>query len=176
MPPDGRREPRRRRDERPAADAAARRRRARQREIDPDLFRPAPTAAKQLAVRPGIWLAISLGGILGTLARYGVSRAIHVARGTFPWSTFTVNISGSFVLGLLLTLVIERWPPSQYVRPFAAIGFLGSYTTFSTWMVEGDVLIKDGNAGIAFVYVAVSLVVGLVAVYLGTVVARLRSA
>ena len=72
------------------------------------------------------------GGVLGTAARYGVGRAIHVTPGTFPWATFTVNISGSFVLGVLLTLCIERWPPSRYVRPFVAIGFLGSYTTFST--------------------------------------------
>jgi CrcB protein len=143
-------------------------RREEQRAVDPDLYVPAR------ATRPGVWLAIAAGGILGTLARYGVSRAIHVAPGTFPWSTFTVNVTGSFVLGLLLTLVIERWPPSQFVRPFAAIGFLGSYTTFSTWMVEADVLIKDGSAGIAVVYVAASLAVGLLAVYAGILVARPR--
>ena len=84
-----------------------------------------------------------------------------------------MNITGSFVLGVLLTLVIERWPPTQYVRPFAAIGFLGSYTTFSTWMVEADVLVKDGYAGIAAVYVVASLVVGL-AVSAGILVARRR--
>jgi fluoride exporter len=149
-------------------------RRARQREIDPDLS--APTSARTgRSARPLVWVAISLGAILGTLARYGASRAIHVAPGSFPWSTFTVNVTGSFVLGVLLTLVIERWPPSQYVRPFAAIGFLGSYTTFSTWMVEADVLVKDGAPGIAAIYVATSLVVGVLAVYLGTVVARPRS-
>jgi CrcB protein len=145
-------------------------RRARQREIDPDL------GTLRVAGRPLVWVAISLGGILGTLARYGISRAIHGAPGSFPWSTFAVNATGSFVLGVLLTLVIERWPPTRYVRPFAAIGFLGSYTTFSTWMVEADVLIKDGYAGIAIAYVAASLVVGLAAVYAGILVARPRSA
>ena len=150
-------------------------RRQQQEAIDPDLYAPAP-ARSPLSARPLVWVAISIGGILGTLARYGLSRAIHVAPGTFPWSTLTVNITGSFVLGVLLTLVIERWPPTQFVRPFAAIGFLGSYTTFSTWMVEANVLIKDGYAGIAVAYLAASLVVGLAAVGAGILVARPRGA
>jgi CrcB protein len=143
-------------------------RRAEQRAVDPDL---GPGAR---STRPLVWLAISIGGILGTLARYGVSRAVHVAPGSFPWSTFAVNVTGSFVLGVLLTLLVERWPPSQYARPFAAIGFLGSYTTFSTWMVDADVLIKDGYAAIAVVYLAASLVAGLAAVGAGILVARPR--
>jgi CrcB protein len=77
------------------------------------------------------------------------------------------------VLGLLLTFVIERWPPTRYVRPFAAIGFLGAYTTFSTYMVETDLLVKDGNAAVALTYVVASLLAGLVAVYLGIVIGRL---
>jgi CrcB protein len=153
---------------RPDRDEPAGERRRHQEAVDPDLYAPARSA------RPLVYAAISIGGILGTLARYGVGRAIHVAPGTFPWSTFTVNVTGSFVLGVLLTLVIERWPPTEYVRPFAAIGFLGSYTTFSTWMVEADVLIKDGHAGIAVAYVVASLVVGLAAVGAGVLVARPR--
>jgi CrcB protein len=152
-------------------EAADERRERRQEAIDPDLYAPARAAR---SARPLVWIAISIGGILGTLARYGVGRAIHGAPGSFPWSTFTVNVTGSFVLGVLLTLVIERWPPAQHVRPFAAIGFLGSYTTFSTWMVEADVLVKDGYAGIAAAYVAASLVVGLLAVSAGVLVARPR--
>ncbi len=98
---------------------------------------------------------------------------MHVAPDSFPWSTFAVNITGSLLLGLLLTLIIERWPPSRYLRPFAAIGFLGAYTTFSTYMVETDLLVKNGKAGIAAVYVVGSLVAGLVAVYVGIVIGRL---
>jgi CrcB protein len=104
-----------------------------------------------------------------------VERIIHVAPDSFPWSTFTVNISGSLVLGVLLTLIIERWPPSRYLRPFAAIGFLGAYTTFSTYVVEADLLVKDGQVGVAAAYVVASLVLGLVAVYLGIVTGRLWS-
>jgi CrcB protein len=155
------------------ADARAAGRRERQQEIDPDLYAPA-AAGTARAARPGVWLAISAGGILGTLARYGVSRAVHVAPGSFPWSTFMVNVTGSFVLGALLTVAIQRWPPSQHLRPVAASGFLGSYTTFSTWMVEADVLVKDGHAGIAVVYLAASLVAGIRAGGAGIAVARPR--
>jgi CrcB protein len=146
-----------------------------QADVDPDLPVPAPSRELPRApqVRPGILLAIALGGALGTPARYAVERIIHVAPDSFPWSTFTVNISGSLVLGVLLTLIIERWPPSRYLRPFAAIGFLGAYTTFSTYMVETDLLVKDGQVGVAVAYVVGSLVVGIVAVYLGIVIGRL---
>jgi CrcB protein len=142
--------------------------------VDPDLI-PAPGRGRPRArhARPGILLAIALGGALGTPARYAVERFVHVAPDSFPWSTFTVNITGSLVLGLLLTLIIERWPPSLYLRPFAAIGFLGAYTTFSTYMVETDLLLKDGQVGVALAYVFGSLFVGLVAVYLGVVIGRL---
>jgi CrcB protein len=139
---------------------------------DPDLLAPAPPGRGR-RTRPGILLAIALGGMLGTPARYAIGRVVHVAADTFPWSTFIVNLSGSFVLGVLLTLIIERWPPTRYLRPFAAIGFLGAYTTFSTYMVETDLLLMDGNAGVALAYVLSSLFLGLVAVYAGIVIGRL---
>jgi len=149
-----------------------------QADIDPDLAEAA--ARRRLeGTRParlGVLLAIALGGMLGTPARYAVGRVVHVAPGSFPWSTFVVNVSGSLVLGVLLTLIVERWPPSRYLRPFAAIGFLGAYTTFSTYMVEADLLLKDGHAGVALAYVLGSLVVGLAAVYVGIVIGRLGSA
>jgi fluoride exporter len=146
--------------------------RLQQAEVDPDLLAPAPRRPRGLA-RPGVLLAIAAGGMAGTATRYGVGRIIQASPGSFPWATFTINVSGSFVLGVLLTFVIERWPPSRYVRPFAAIGFLGAYTTFSTYVTEADVLVKDHHADIAALYVAASLLFGLLAVYAGTVVARL---
>ena len=144
-----------------------------QADIDPDVV--LPTARRPPGIRPGILLAIALGGMLGTPARYAVGRVVHVSPDSFPWSTFVVNISGSLVLGILLTLIIERWPPSRYLRPFAAIGFLGAYTTFSTYMVETDLLLKDGQAGVALAYVLGSLFIGLAAVYVGIVIGRLGS-
>lgn len=116
---------------------------------------------------------MAVGGALGTVARYAISRALPVSAGSFPWATFWTNISGSFVLGVLLTLVHERWPPTRFVRPFAATGFVGAYTTWSTFMVETDELLAHGHAGSAVAYVGASLVAGLVAVYLGILLGRL---
>jgi CrcB protein len=138
-------------------------------DIDPDLLH-LPTRARTPVP---VLAAIAAGGVLGTLGRYGVSRVVHVAPDSFPWATFTANVSGAFLLGLLLTVILERWPPSRYARPFIAIGVLGGYTTFSTFMVESDLLVKDGAVGIAALYVGASLLAGFVAVWCGIVVARL---
>jgi CrcB protein len=144
---------------------------ARQAELDPDLL---PQRRGPLRhARPRILLVIALGGAAGTPARYGISRIMHVAPGSFPWPTFFVNVTGAFALGVLLTLIVERWPPSLYLRPFAAIGFLGAYTTFSTFSVETDLLVKGGDVGVAIAYVAASLAAGVAATYLGIVIGRL---
>src|SRR5207253_1782620 len=125
------------------SDAELSRHQVEQASVDPDLLAPRQSHPTRLT-RPAILVAIAAGGALGSPARYAVSRIVPVAASGFPWSTFVINVSGSLVLGALLTIVIERWPPTRYVRPFAAIGFLGAYTTFSTFMVEADVLTKDG--------------------------------
>ena len=116
--------------------------------------------------------AIGLGGALGTPARYEVTRLITVPAGGFPWDIFWINISGSLVLGFLLVLIIERLPPSRYLRPFVAVGFLGSYTTYSTYMVGASVLIKDGHTVTGLVYLLASAVAGFVAVWVGIVGGR----
>lgn len=122
--------------------------------------------------RPPVVAAIALGGALGAGLRYELGRAFPGSADSLPWTTLAINIGGSFTLGLLLTFVLERWPPTRYVRPFAAIGFLGSFTTFSTLAVESDLLIKDGHVATAVVYVVVSLVGGVVAAYGGIVAGR----
>ena len=109
----------------------------------------------------------------GATARYKLSTWITVHPGGFPWATFWTNVSGSFVLGVLLIVLIERFPPTRYARPFAGTGFLGAYTTFSTFSVEADLLVKDGHLGMAVVYVGASLVVGLAAAWLGIYFGRL---
>ena len=84
-----------------------------------------------------------------------------------PWATLAVNVSGSFVLAVLLVLVLDLWPPRRYVRPFVATGFLGAYTTFSSLAVEVDQLLSDGAFRTASVYLALTLVAGLGAAWLG---------
>jgi CrcB protein len=118
--------------------------------------------------------AIAVGGSLGTLARYGVERSLAVPTRQFPWATFLVNVAGSFLLGVVITLVVERWPPTRYVRPFAAIGFCGGFTTFSTLAVEVAQRGQHGHLGLAAGYLAASLGFGISAALLGTVVARGR--
>jgi fluoride exporter len=111
--------------------------------------------------------AIAGGGALGAPARYGVAQLVHVSPGTFPWATFWTNLSGSFVLGLLLAVVLERFPPTRYLRPFAATGFLGAYTTYSTFAVETVVLAKDGHLVGAVLYAGASLMGGFVMAWAG---------
>lgn len=121
----------------------------------------------------GVLVAVGTGGTLGALARYGIGRGWPVASAEFPWSTFVINVSGSLLLGVIVTLVIERWPPTRYVRPFACIGICGGYTTWSTFMTEAALLVRDDRAVIALLYVAASLVIGLAASYAGIGLGRL---
>jgi CrcB protein len=122
---------------------------------------------------PSVLLAIAIGGGLGTLSRYGVSRLIHVSPDTFPWSTFVTNVSGAFIIGVFLTTLLDRFPPTRLVRPFFAIGFLGGFTTFSTLAVETVLLCKDGYPALGIGYLLASVFAGLACCYLGIVLARL---
>ena len=132
---------------------------------------PAATTAR---TDPRVVGAIAIGGALGASSRYGMAQLVSVAPDSFPWATFWTNVSGSFALGVVLALVVERFPPSRYARAFAATGFLGAYTTYSTFAVETDLLVKDGHAGIATMYVLTSFAAGFAAVFLGVWMARGR--
>jgi len=123
---------------------------------------------------PGSLLAIAIGGGLGTLARYGVERAVVPAPDGLPWATLTVNVVGSFLLGVIVILVVERWPRDRYLRPLLAVGFCGGFTTFSTLAVEVDQRVQHGHALIAVAYLVVTVVAGLGAALVGMTVARGR--
>jgi len=125
----------------------------------------------------GTWrtlVAISLGGAVGTPARYAISRLIPVATNAFPWATFITNVSGAFAIGLFLTALFARYPPSRYARPFFSIGVLGSYTTYSAMAVETVTLVKDHHAALGFEYMFASIAAGIAACYSGVVLARMR--
>jgi CrcB protein len=107
--------------------------------------------------------AIAVGGALGAPARYAIGAAVHAAPGTFPWATFAINVTGCLLIGFLAVVLTNR-VGHPLVRPFLVTGFLGAYTTFSTFAVDVDVLGKDGHLAIAAAYVVASLAVGLVAV------------
>jgi CrcB protein len=122
--------------------------------------------------RAWIVVAVALGGALGTVARYELVLAEPVASGRFPWATFSANVVGTFVLGLVVVFLAESRGAREAARSFAGVGFCGGLTTFSTWMVESVLLTRDGDSGVAALYLAVSLVAGLVAVGLGVTAAR----
>ncbi len=117
-------------------------------------------------------LAVASGGALGALARYGVELGGDVGRHGFQWPTLVVNASGAFLLGLVYTLLAERVRPTPYLRAFLAIGFLGAYTTFSTWTAETALLVRDGAVWMAAGYTLATVVAGLVAVVGGMAVGR----
>ncbi|MDA8047756.1 MAG: fluoride efflux transporter CrcB [Actinomycetota bacterium] len=141
--------------------------------VDPDLL-PRPAGRGPLRTRPGVLVAVAAGGVLGSCARYELGLVLASRSGSFPLGTFVINVSGSLVLGALLALIIERWRPTHYLRPFVATGFLGAYTTWSTFMLDTDNLIRAGHAGMAVGYVSATLTAGLAAVYAGMTVVRSR--
>lgn len=113
-----------------------------------------------------LWIAV--GAVLGAWARFAVGGLISERwAGAFPWGTFVVNVTGAFLLGLLNGLAISRGAFSPSLRLALGIGFLGSYTTFSTWAFETVRLLQNGAAGLAAAYVLGSVLVGLVGVWLG---------
>lgn len=119
--------------------------------------------------------AIGAGGALGGLARYTGVLLAPAGAGGFPWTTLTVNLSGSFALGVLLVVLLERFRFSRYLRPFLATGVLGAYTTFSTLAVETDLLIRDGQTAVAALYVVLSLAGGVAAAWAGILLGRRTS-
>jgi fluoride exporter len=122
--------------------------------------------------RVGILVAVAAGGALGTVARYELALADPLGPSRFPWATFLVNVVGSFVLGATLTALVANGPGASWLRSFVGVGFCGGLTTFSTWMVESVLLTRAGDAGIAVLYLAVSLAAGFLAVVGGAALAR----
>jgi fluoride exporter len=90
----------------------------------------------------------------------------------FPWGTFVVNMSGAFLLGLVMTLMTEQLTTASWLRSALTIGLLGAYTTFSTLSYETYRLLEDGALGLAAANMLGSMAAGLLAVYLGVVTAR----
>ncbi len=119
------------------------------------------------------YLAIGVGGALGANARYLLASWATTQWGThFPVATLLINVSGSFVLGVYLTLVTERFTGHPATRLLVATGFLGAYTTFSTFSVEALRLIETGDAAAGLKYVASSVLLSIAAAAIGMIVAH----
>ncbi|HEX4074473.1 MAG TPA: fluoride efflux transporter CrcB [Candidatus Acidoferrales bacterium] len=119
------------------------------------------------------YLMVGIGGFLGAVLRFWVGGYFGNRFGTrFPYGTFFINITGSFLIGFVATLLAERthWNPSwRYLIP---IGFIGAYTTFSTFEYETLRSFQDGEMLMAGLNVSLSVVVGFVSVWLGVVAGR----
>jgi len=120
------------------------------------------------------FILVGVGGFIGANARFVVARWVGgVFEARFPLGTFLINISGSFLLGVLGGLVAQKaGPHGDALRLALGVGFLGAFTTFSTFEYETHALLEDGVWLTAMMNVVLSLVVGLVAVRLGLLAAR----
>jgi CrcB protein len=146
--------------------------------VDPDLAlaEPGPGAPRGRRAQLAIVAAVGAGGALGAVSREAISLAWPAAAGGFPWATFLINMSGSVVLGFLATLMLEAFPRGRLARPLIGTGFIGAYTTFSTFAVEAVTLVRDGHPGTAAAYVLGSAAGGLAAARAGMAAARLIAA
>lgn len=124
----------------------------------------------------GKYIMVGLGGFLGAIARFWLGGYVSTKLGArFPYGTFPINCTGSFFIGFIITLLAERthWSPNwRYLIP---IGFIGAYTTFSTFEYETFRVIQDGELLIALLNVVLSVVVGFFAVWLGVIAGRLSA-
>ena len=119
------------------------------------------------------YLLVGIGGAAGAVSRYELGGLFPVGPGEFPLGTFLINLTGCFGLGLFLTLIVERYRVRAAWRLLVATGFVGAYTTFSSFSNEVLTLWRQGFGPMGLLYSVGSLVSGLLAVTAGLVIARL---
>ena len=116
-------------------------------------------------------LPVAIGGAIGASARYLTGLvAVRVMGPGFPWGTMTVNVVGSFLMGVIVVYMAER--SGQRFSPFLVTGILGSYTTFSSFSLDALEIYERGQLGIAAIYVTASVLLSLGAIFAGLAVAR----
>lgn len=121
----------------------------------------------------GKFLAVALGGSLGAITRYIISNSfLAVVFVSFPFPTFFINVTGSFFIGFLFTLTTERFEIGENLRLFLTVGFLGAYTTFSTFEFEIFQLIRERQYLNGLFYAVSSVAIGFAGVLLGVWLAR----
>jgi len=144
--------------------------------VDPDVDLHVARRRRQRALDPAVLLAVAAGGVVGAEARYALTLLWPVHAGQWPIATWTANVTGSFLIGALMVVLLELTAPHRLVRPFLGVGVLGGYTTFSTATVEVEKLFLSGRPGWAAAYLLGSVLSALVAVALGSVALRRAAA
>ncbi|MEV6410681.1 fluoride efflux transporter CrcB [Kribbella sp. NPDC051718] len=115
---------------------------------------------------------IAVGGAIGASARYGVGLVWPTGAGSWPWATMVINVVGCALIGVLMVLVSEVWVGQRLLRPFVGTGILGGFTTFSTYAVDLQQLLADGQALTALGYLFATVAGAIAAVFAGTHVTR----
>src|SRR5262245_29077105 len=119
-------------------------------------------------------LYVALGGGVGSVARYWLAGAVQgLNDGEFPFGTFTVNIVGSFIVGLVMELSVERAVINPDLRILLAVGFCGGFTTMSTFSYETLALLRDGSVAAGLLNIGGSIAACLAAVWLGSIAGRI---
>lgn len=133
---------------------------------DPDVDLHVPAQRREL--RRGQWpiiAAVSVGGGIGASARYGAALLWPTVPGSFPWTTFVVNVIGCGIIGVFMVIITDVWAAHRLVRPFFGTGVLGGFTTFSTYAVDIQRLVDQGHAGTGLAYLAATMLAALAAVW-----------
>ena len=117
-------------------------------------------------------IAVFIGGGIGSSLRYLISKFSFISSASFPYSTFITNIIGCFILGLTLGYFLKSNNQNSLMFTFLTIGICGGFTTFSTFSSEGLTLINSGNYSTFLIYTLVSVILGVLAVYLGAILSK----
>lgn len=115
---------------------------------------------------------ISCGGVVGALARHGLTVAWEHPPGGFPWATFTINVTGCLLIGAMMVLVTEVWSSRRLLRPFLGVGMLGGYTSFSAYVLDTQQILAAGAPRVAVAYLAATVIAALAAVWAAAAVTQ----
>jgi CrcB protein len=121
-----------------------------------------------------VLVAVAAGGAIGSVSRYGVDRLIEAREvGAFPLSTFVINVSGCLAVGFIIAALVDRRNTPDWLRAGLVVGFCGGYTTFSTFAQESLDLVEAREVAIALANVGASVILGILAVLVGTRLGRM---
>ncbi|MDN3593344.1 fluoride efflux transporter CrcB [Zunongwangia endophytica] len=118
-------------------------------------------------------LLVFLGGGLGSVCRYLISRALNSTGTNLPWGTFTVNILGSFLIGLFLGIAIKNNTLNSATNLILATGFCGGFTTFSTFSFENQALLRSGDYYNFVIYALATLIIGISSTFFGLFLSKI---